>query len=430
MVNVAVGEDESVKAFLAPTTNGLHHLRPNGFCIFASVQNGTRHCQQVCHALLPMHRSNADYSAIDSNSTGDANGVINRFGWPLGTYLLSRVALFLLVWFNLVSSPLELTEGQWQAFPQTLWLDGWVRWDSGWYAPIAMDGYIDPADLEPDKPRNTAFFPAYPLTVKTLSYLTGNVFIAGLIVSNLFAALVVLLFYDLACLKLGVQAAQRAHLLFILFPFSFYLNAMYTEAMFLAFVLGAFCAAERKLWVYAGILAGVASAVRPHGILAPLGLGLIYAQQINFNWRLIRPDLGWLTLGAAGLGAYMLFLADRYGNPFEFVAVQSNWPVDLSLFPLNREPKIYFLLCCAAVVMLCIRRFGIGYGYVAWALAMTALSYIKLPSFGRFALVIFPVFFVWGALLRTRWLLAVVLSYFTVMLALNAIDFARWQWVA
>ncbi|MFO0656808.1 MAG: hypothetical protein U0787_17245 [Polyangia bacterium] len=31
--------------------------------------------------------------------------------------------------------------GTWRALPQNPWLDGWLRWDAGWYYELATQGH-------------------------------------------------------------------------------------------------------------------------------------------------------------------------------------------------------------------------------------------------------------------------------------------------
>ena len=56
-------------------------------------------------------------------------------------------------------------------------LHSWFRWDSGHYTYIATNGYTDAW--------RTAFFPLFPLLEHGVAYLTGNPFVAGLVVSNM-----------------------------------------------------------------------------------------------------------------------------------------------------------------------------------------------------------------------------------------------------
>src|SRR3989338_4434316 len=86
---------------------------------------------------------------------------------PLMIFLVNRLGLILLVYLSLVMIPVGLPPGVWRAYPENLVLDGWFRWDSGWYARIAQHGYNNAPNAYCQ--RDTAFFPLYPLLVMATS---------------------------------------------------------------------------------------------------------------------------------------------------------------------------------------------------------------------------------------------------------------------
>ena len=55
--------------------------------------------------------------------------------------LLFRAGLFILVYLSLLFLPVRQGQDLWSAFPDNRFLDGWSRWDAGWYASIAQNGY-------------------------------------------------------------------------------------------------------------------------------------------------------------------------------------------------------------------------------------------------------------------------------------------------
>jgi Gpi18-like mannosyltransferase len=106
-------------------------------------------------------------------------------------------------------------------------VDGLVRWDGFHYANIALHGY--------DRMK-TVFFPLYPLLVASVRMIVGNVYVAGLLVSN--AALLVALCYLYALARREYDQAGATRTVFYLAtaPGSVFFWAMYTESLFVALV--------------------------------------------------------------------------------------------------------------------------------------------------------------------------------------------------
>ena len=77
-----------------------------------------------------------------------------------------------------------------------------ARWDSVWYLAIANDGY------PPGDSRRAAFFPLYPLLVRTAGAVVGSPIFAGALVSLACFALALALLHRLAALELGPGAAR------------------------------------------------------------------------------------------------------------------------------------------------------------------------------------------------------------------------------
>src|ERR1700716_2242392 len=93
-------------------------------------------------------------------------------------------------------------------------VQAWVRWDSGWYADIARDGYW----YIPGRQSPVAFFPGYPLVMRALITLGLNRFAAGFVVSLCCGLLAAWLFTRWATKLANPRTALTAGLLLILYP--------------------------------------------------------------------------------------------------------------------------------------------------------------------------------------------------------------------
>jgi len=165
-------------------------------------------------------------------------------------------------------------------------LDAWNRSDVQWYDDLARLGY----NLRgPDSYKNVAFFPLFPLLVRTvhlaLSVAARDVLglaspddgsyppyiVAGMLVSNLCAIGALTFFYGLVRLDHGRAVARRAVLLLALSPLSFFLFAAYSEGTFLLCATAFFYTLRLERWWQAGLWGLLAALARPPGmvLLAP-----------------------------------------------------------------------------------------------------------------------------------------------------------------
>ncbi len=171
-------------------------------------------------------------------------------------------------------------------------LDLWYRWDAGFYATIATDGYdwLNTRQLADDM----AFLPLYPLAVHLVSgmtatgclaspYLSTCATVGGLVVSNAALLIALLLLFDLARRRYGKSTAWRAALLLLVSPISIFLSGVYTEALFLLLAVLVFWLLERDRFGWAVIAAALACLTRSVGVALVPAL-LWYA------WRNATPS--------------------------------------------------------------------------------------------------------------------------------------------
>jgi len=341
-------------------------------------------------------------------------------------------------------------------------LDYWARWDGAWYAEIATGGYGERA------PASTAFFPLYPMLVKLGTVVGGGPALWGVLVS--FASTLFALFfvYRIAEKLYDARAARAATLCLAFFPTAFFLNAVYTEALFLALTAGTLWAAlVRRDFLVAGLLGALAAATR--------NVGVLLVMPLLFEWARHRREIGprgvlGVALVPAGLAAYAAYLWVRFGDPLVFARQQGDyWNREISgpLATLGDawtaagigveyvlDPATLFLGTDATPALEASNVLNLGFlvfflivafaglfvlppGLSVYAAALVLLPILTpsprfpLMSLPRFVLGAFPVFLVLGYLLsRSRWTLAtwLVLSG-GLGVALTAL-FVTWRWVA
>ncbi len=235
----------------------------------------------------------------------------------------------------------------------------WTRanFDGEHYVSIARQGY---GYLQ------EAFFPFYPGLISFVETFTFNYVLAGIIISSISFLAVLYLFKKLLKEENEkTETINKSLLWLVLFPTSFYFVSVYSESLFLFFVLLSFWFAKKEKWLMAGISAAFASYTRLVGIfLVPAILYDYYTKDVvrgmrerietvskgfkerlrpQYWWHFIRTrarhlkNITFISLGAAGLLKYMLFLRRRTGDALRFVNVQSE-------FGANRAPKEFILI--------------------------------------------------------------------------------------
>jgi hypothetical protein len=115
-------------------------------------------------------------------------------------------------------------------------LNLWWHWDGVWYIQIAEKGYGTSA------PESTAFFPLYPLLMRSFAELFGGpisqqaLSVWGPLLSLAILPFALYFVYQIALDGWGERVAKVT--LLSLFPTAFFLNAAYTESLFLALSAG------------------------------------------------------------------------------------------------------------------------------------------------------------------------------------------------
>ena len=327
-------------------------------------------------------------------------------------------------------------------------VDVWARWDSDFFLRIAEDGY-DRA--------SAAFFPLYPALVGFLGrVLVGHYVLAGVLVSLGAALVAFVLLYRLAEPRLGADGARRAVLYLAVFPTSLFLQAVYSEALFLALALAAFLLAERGRFAAAGAFAGLALLTRPAGLALLPALALL-------AWRTPARGraLAGLAVAPALFAAFPLVLWAQVGDPWAFVDAQERWHRHLSLggplggaweglravvegaAPAGAAPMhaaavnaqgLAALALFTALTVVAWRRFGAPYGLFAATSLALPLSVPSdrwpLLSLPRFGLVVFPFFLALAALGGRPRVHAAILTCSALLLGVAVTQWALWQWVA
>jgi hypothetical protein len=367
-----------------------------------------------------------------------------RYRVPLTVFVLVGITLAVVVWTFGSMEPTGEARFRPRA-PADAALGGWLWFDGTWYVDIAQHGYF----YTPGEQSSVAFFPAYPLTVRTASALFVDEAFSAIFVTASCGLLVALLFWRWSRDRLTPNARITALGLLLVYPYAWFLyGAGYADALFLAATLGAFVLVERDRPISAGLLGAVATAARPVGAAVMIGLAVVSVSRRRAQGQRLRIQDAGVLLSATGLLSWCAYLAVRFGNPFAFASVQAapGWDqapgprtwFKLELFHrlLHDDPSFSVRLAGQAVlallflalVPLVVRRLGWGYGaYAAVVIGIPLVGSGDFQGMGRYLLASFPTFAAVGAVLaeRPRWMTrAVTATSFVLLVGLTSL-FAR-----
>lgn len=184
----------------------------------------------------------------------------------------------------------------------TTGLIGSIKWDGIYYSEIAKNGY----DLSSN---NAAFYPIYPLLVNLISKV-GLGFSAAAHLIN--AVALVFAAQGLYLLSLLVAKKRRIALFAVLawlaFPAAHFFIAFYTEALFAALAVWSLYFLLRKQYIWAGVLAGLASGTRGAGVVLGFVILIQYLADRGWSWRKIDWQILAVPISFFGIAAYWLWI--------------------------------------------------------------------------------------------------------------------------
>lgn len=368
--------------------------------------------------------------------------------------LATRLLLMGASWFTLGILPrLPLYPAQLpdSFLADTRWLDGWARWDTAHYVAIALYGYGDAAN--PSHDGGLGFFPLYPLLMRGAVALTGiaptegRLAVAAIAISWVCAAVAIPVFAGLVNRRFGADVARTAVVLLCVSPFSYFLWAGYSEALFLLLVVVAFALADRRWWLAAAIVVALATASRLAGLALPPALLLL-------AWRRgasPRDLLGVAVLSPLGAAAFAGYTWWRFDDPLAYFHAQQHWGgwrehVGDYLALFARQPREALLGDPRnQVIVLNVALLVVWLGSLPWTwrrldpgialfttLIVVAHGVMTWVSLGRYLLPAIG-FYIAAAVLLTRpgwrgWLRDIVVTGSTVLLTMLTILFAHGFW--
>jgi hypothetical protein len=205
--------------------------------------------------------------------------------------------------------------------------DRLLSWDAQWFTAVARDGYPDGFSYTADGQltgNGLAFFPAYPLLIRTVHTVTGLGYDASALVGSHLALMAALVCVHRFVLRMhGPRTARIVTVLVVCAqPMAVVFFMGYNESLFLAFAAGALLAAHREKWLTAGLLGLCAGLTRPVGVAVMAALAVAVLLHARREGRLTRRPALAVVLACCGTPAYLLWAGLRVGHLDAWFAVQ------------------------------------------------------------------------------------------------------------
>ena len=298
--------------------------------------------------------------------------------------------------------------------PVGLMLGVLTSWDGEWYLEIVRTGY--PGYVPPDitffqLEARAAFFPFFPFVVSAVSRVVDVVvsidpaYIA-LMVNSVMAVVAIVLVGVLARRLFDVQVAQRAMVLFAIFPGSFVLSYAYAEPIFLVLALACMLMLLDERWLLAGLFAALGTATRPNGValVAACAVASFVAIRARRDWSSLVAPL----LAPAGIVAFHLYLTFQTGEwgvwfrvqseawdegtSFGATAVSNTFEFFASPFASPTDAITALTFLCMIAGLWCLWRKPLPSPIVAYVAVILALMLIPLTVTARprFVFTAFP----------------------------------------
>ena len=311
-------------------------------------------------------------------------------------------------------------------------LNRWAQWDGKAYLTIADQGYV----TLPDGRSLHNFLPFYPFLIRVLSFIGSA--LAGFLISNIASLIAIVFLYKLVQLDYPRAVSNRTAVFLLFFPTTFFLTAIYTESLFLMFVVLTFYFARKGQWLLAGAFSIALPLTRIIGFGFFIPLLVEYYHQRSFSLRRTDRRVAYALFPLIGVAIYLLISATFFGSPFAYGEQENLWSRSLQLPHMAFVKTISdftnatsvvllaYFMWSAAIALAAIALFVVQLRRIRWSYsAYTFIALVPpllsgtLEAFSRFVLVIFP-FFLTLALLaenkRWRWVLAGVYAAFVPLL--------------
>ncbi|HEV3225582.1 MAG TPA: mannosyltransferase family protein [Acidimicrobiales bacterium] len=243
---------------------------------------------------------------------------------PVAIYAASRAVVWTMVLLGVTAGGSALPRGAGVG-------DALSRWDAAWYVAIAQHGYERVLPTTGDLHNRAAFFPLFPLLIRSAAAITGiSDVVAGTAMNLVLGLVATVLLWFLVRRFASAETADRAALLLAFFPGAFVFSWAYTEGLAITLALACLALLADRRWALAGLAAALATATRADmaALMVVCGWTSWVAIRQRREWRSVAAPL----LAPAGIAAYFAYLWAHTGVADAwFRAEWDGWHQSLSI---------------------------------------------------------------------------------------------------
>lgn len=191
-----------------------------------------------------------------------------------------------------------------------------------WYQTTGSQAYL------------IVFFPLYPVLIRIVSFITGDLIAAGYIVSYVCFGLACYFLFELARLDYDIEISKDSVLFLMLFPFGVFFAGLFTESVFVLLSILTLYMARKKKHFAACVFASLATLSRLPGtvLLVPIVYEYIISAKKDderFPYNIlkgIRPDFLYILLVPLALFLYFLLNKVLHNDWLAFLKFQADEP--------------------------------------------------------------------------------------------------------
>jgi hypothetical protein len=291
--------------------------------------------------------------------------------------------------------------------------------DAGWYLQIAKVGY--------GSRMSYGFFPFYPLTIRLVSFLTGDIGTAAFVLTNvLLLANFCSLHYILTKL-FSEKLALKVNLLFWTFPVGIIFRSFFTENLYLFFLIWFSYALIRQRFLASALILGLMNVTKGNGFL------LIFLLLFQMKQMKRRSKILAFTFAGLPLLIWSLFCFTQTGSFLYFLTARSTWgptffPFLTAFYSVVISPWETAFLFVFAYLLYSVRNLGSAIlKKVCWFLLLAPLGVFTM-SFARSQIISFPLFVYPAQRFQGRVFILVVFAE-TVCLFAASLYFVNWSFI-